>query len=117
MTQSDLKQQVADLRNALSSIEPELGRGANPEALKDFKAVVDNVRLSVWAALTGSQAEDYQTFIGGFRLRRGSDICQQILTDIDSGAVTRHSPDFVAFQETVKALHQAMNTAPPPSGP
>lgn len=108
MAQHDLKQQVTDLKNALSSIEPELDRETSPEALQDFKTVVDNVRLSVWAALTGAQAENYQSFIGRFRLRRGTDICEQILADLTGGGLADDSPDLLAFEQTLTELGRAI---------
>jgi hypothetical protein len=109
MAQPDIAQRVRDLKNALSTIEVELkGGGTPPEGLEDFKAVVDSVRLSVWAVLSGAQADDYQTFIGGFRLRRGTDICRQILGDIESGTIQPGTPDFGDFKGTVEELASAL---------
>lgn len=109
MAQPDIAQRVRDLKNALSSIEGEL-KGGNtlPEGLEEFKAVVDSVRLSVWAILSGAKADDYQAFISGFRLRRGSDICRQILGDIESGALRPENPDFGDFKGTVEELASAL---------
>jgi hypothetical protein len=109
MAQPDIAQRVRDLKTALSTIEVELKGGDKPpEGLEDFKAVVDSVRLSVWAVLSGAQADNYQTFIGGFRLRRGTDICRQILGDIESGAFRAESPDFGDFKGIVEELASAL---------
>lgn len=108
MAQPDIADRVRELKNALSLIEVELKGGETPPAgLEEFKTVIDNVRLSVWAVLSGAQADDYQTFIGGFRLRRGTDICRQILSDLDSGTITRGTPELGDFRGTVEELASA----------
>jgi hypothetical protein len=112
MAQPDITQRVRDLKNALSSIEGELkGGDTPPQGLEEFKAVVDSVRLSVWAILSGAKADNFQTFIGGFRLRRGSDICRQILGDIESGTLHAEHPEFGDFKETVEELASALARA------
>ena len=109
MAQPDIAQRVQDLKNALSSIEVELKREETPpEGLEEFKAVVDSVRLSVWAVLSGAQADDYQTFISGFRLRRATDICRQILSDLESGALRPGTPELGDFTGTVEELASAI---------
>ncbi len=108
MAQHELAQRVQDLKNALTSIETEVKGGKTPpEGLEDLKAVVDNVRLSLWAILSSAQADDYEAFIGAFRLRRGTDICQQILADIRAGNVNGASPEFVDFKGIVEELASA----------
>ena len=109
MAQPDIAQRVQDLKNAWNSIEVELKREEiPPEGLVEFKAMVDSVRLSVWAILNGAQADDYRTFIGGFRLRRATDICRQILGDIESGALRPGTPGWGDFTGTVEELASAI---------
>ncbi|HSM17897.1 MAG TPA: hypothetical protein VK845_13000 [Gemmatimonadales bacterium] len=108
MVQHELAQRVQDLKNALTSIETEVKGGkTRPEGLEDLKAVVDNVRLSLWAILSSAQADDYEAFIGAFRLRRATDICQQVLADIRAGNMNGASPEFVEFKGTVEELASA----------
>ncbi len=109
MAQDDLARRVRDLKDALSSIETELKQGTQrPAGLEDLKAAVDSVRLSLWAILSSSQAEDYDAFIGAFRLRRATEIGRRLLGELENGSVKKSGPEFEEFKGTVEELASAI---------
>jgi hypothetical protein len=86
MAEPVLTDQITALRSQLTAIDAQLARSASaPEGLEDLKAVVDNLRTSVWAILSASRASNYHVFIERFRLRRAIDILRTLVNEIEPG--------------------------------
>jgi len=106
-----LGQRLYEIKGALEAIEQELAAGSMPqEGLEDFKAVVDHMRLSVWAIITAERSDEYQglgapemkQIIARFRLHRGEDICRSALSDIEAGVIPADSPELGRFYSTLR---------------
>jgi len=107
MNAEELGQQIALLRNQLTSIDTQLVKSAGaPEGLEDLKRAVDNLRTSVWAILSASRSTNYPSFIVRFRLRRGIDILRAIQADFDTeGGSTLHA-EHQEMQILLQQVHE-----------
>jgi hypothetical protein len=98
MMSEDLVKRVEDLKNALGMIESELASEETPpQGLADFKAAVDSIRLSVWAILTAAHSDDYDRYIGKYRLRRLTEMMGSMVADAEADAIPRATDEFQAF--------------------
>ena len=98
----ELSDVLLTLRQALNDVESEISRPeVSPAALEDFKVVVDSVRTSVLAILTAADPADYHSFVRKFRLRRGAQACQNVLSGLVDGAISEDTPGFDRFRSTV----------------
>ncbi|HEY7682220.1 MAG TPA: hypothetical protein VH879_06220 [Gemmatimonadales bacterium] len=105
MTDDNLGRQVALLRQQLTVVDSQLAKnGGKAEGLEDLKAIVDNLRTSVWAVLSASRSGNYPNFITRFRLRRGIDILRQILSDLESEGGRVLQPEHSEMQILMKQL-------------
>lgn len=99
---NELAKAVQTLRSAVDDLEPKLeGSGLSMAALEDFKATVDAVRTSVLATLTGDNAADPRANLHKFRLRRGQQICRQVLSGLADGTIPHDSPELETLDSTV----------------
>lgn len=81
---------VAALRDALLSIDANLTAGSlAPDGLADLKSAIDDLRLRLWGALMTSDPKDYNGFRQRFRLRRATEICRGVATDLAEGVLPR----------------------------
>ncbi len=108
-----LGQRLFEVKSALEDLERELGEGGMaPEDLKDFKGVIDHVRLSVWALMTAGWSDEYQgldsllnkQIIARFRLQRADEICHSVLADVEAGSLPLDSPELKQFRSTVSDM-------------
>ena len=93
---------IAALRSALDRIESDLVDSAfSGPALEDFKSTIDNVRTSVLAIITADAPSECHNFLRKFRLRRGAQICQNVLAGLVDGSITADTPAFEMLHTTV----------------
>lgn len=105
MKQEKLVDQIRQLKRALEEIEKRLTEGTVPfPVLEDFKAAIDHIRMTVWAILSTPQANQYElaSSIVRFRLKRSTQMCQQIVMDINSSEITVDSPELQEFHAALK---------------
>jgi len=104
-----LHEQVESIRARLYSIESELDQGRlPPEALEDFKAAVDDIRLRMWNIMAASKERDFHGALERFRIRRAVDITRAITEDLRSGEVGAHLAELSQLEESTAALRDAM---------
>jgi len=112
MANDDIGKRIAYLKSALSLIEGEFEQGhAPPEGLDDLKVAVDGIRSNVWAVLSAAHADNYDQFVGRFRMRRGTEICERIISDIQKGTITARTPDVDRLDGALRALANALHVA------
>ena len=116
MQQSALSAQIEQLRQELNEVEAKLRGQSTPLALlEDLKASVDQIRTTLWAAITvGGDVYSINAAVVKTRLNRARDMCRQIVLDIDASEITVDSPDLGPFwdaltatQERVKRLYSS----------
>jgi hypothetical protein len=89
MSDNEVNANVATLRATLQQVEAQLARGTLPTAgLEDLKSAVDDIRFRLWGVLTSENAQEYQFFRERFRIRRATEICFGLATDLDAGTLT-----------------------------
>lgn len=107
---TDLSQRLQAVKLALVEIEKELARADGcPDGLEDFKEALDHIRLSAWAILTAAESHSYQhqAVLARFRMARGIELCENIIADLEAGAITPIAPEFDRFRTT---LHETIAT-------
>jgi len=101
----DVRGRIASLKKDLEAIEAEFTKSdADQEDLKDLKAAVDNIRLSVWAVLTAAQANDRSAarqVIARFRVRRATELARAVLLDVREDALPKDAPELGTFTGTM----------------
>ena len=113
-----LSERVQQLSIDLKEFELELKSGAVPEApfLREFREVLDNVRMTAWTAselLNAQQAKKdpgkMLTFLAAERLRRSTQMLKDLCTDIDEQGVTWQTSGILGLYEIVVALQEVLS--------
>lgn len=107
---SNLTNQVTSIRATLYAIDNELDRGRiPPEALHDFKAAVDDIRLRVWNIMAASKSQDYPGALERFRIRRASEISRSVAEDLRSGNIQPDHPELTELRRLAAVLMAAID--------
>lgn len=102
---------VVTLRSSLKTIDEQLSSGAlTPDRVEDIKSAIDDIRFRLWGVLTASDPAEYQAFRERFRLRRATEICHGLATDITEKRLT---PTHREAAELRAALQQLLAKLPP----
>lgn len=113
MSSPSASHSVAALRDALSAIDTQLTSGAlAPAGLADLKSAIDDVRLRLWGALMTTDPQDYNGFRQRFRLRRATEICRGVATDLAEGALARTHPELPGLGAAAHELASRITRAP-----
>jgi hypothetical protein len=89
MPESPVPSPVANIRATVQSIEDVLLRPDLPlSGMEDLKSAIDDARLRLWAMISAAGSADPEGVLLRFRLRRGQEICQNVLRDLDAGTGT-----------------------------
>ena len=106
---------VTELQRRLAAVLDDLDRkivsGELPEGvLEDLKSKLDEVRTGVLAFITTVNPADYEHHARRYRLRRASQICQNVLAGMADGTIGPQTRGFEQFmsiaEETRKMLGQ-----------
>lgn len=105
MIKTELMERLADLKGALRLIEYDLAEnGVNQNALRDFQAVVEGARTSVWTVLSAVNSADYHAFVTDFRLRRTTEVLESILEDVEAGHLAADTPGLTDLRDGLENL-------------
>jgi hypothetical protein len=104
---------VATLRATLSAIDAQLTAGSlAADGLADLKSAIDDVRLRLWGALMTNDPQDYNGFRQRFRLRRATEICRGVATDLAQGALPRTHDELPGLGAAAHELATRITRAP-----
>ena len=96
------------LRMVLDDLESKLVSGDLPETvLEDLKSKLDEVRTGVLAFITTVDPADYEAHARRYRLRRASQICQNVLSGMADGSIgplTRGFDQFMSVAEETRRM-------------
>jgi hypothetical protein len=110
MTQPAFADQVTALTAALQAVEARLSSSELPrEALAGLKSSVDDLRLRLWGALSTGSADDYRVFQERFRLRRASEICEYIESELSTGLMNPRHEELKRLGQAATALGQRID--------
>ncbi len=88
MTDATISDQLARLTVTVQSMEERFSQGERPEGdLSDIKRSLDDLRLRLWGLMQASHAEDPQSFLERFRLRRAIELSGRIAADLRVGTL------------------------------
>jgi hypothetical protein len=105
MPNIDMQDPLHVIRATLQSIESRLQRGDLPPAgLADLKGAIDDVRLRVWAALSATGATDVEAVLLRFRLRRATEICTNMLRDLEAETLGRNQRELMELRGVAEQL-------------
>lgn len=95
-------ERIARLKAMLHEIEAEITRdNPPPDILRDFKGAVDDVRTSVWAAMTADGSQGYRSVLAQLRSARIAEMLEHLMLDLETGALPRNTPSFLSLREQV----------------
>jgi hypothetical protein len=107
MTDPAFAGQLSALTAALASFESRIVTEDLPkEALTGLKSAVDDLRLRLWGVLSTGSADDYRAFQERFRLRRATEICNDIESELGTGLMNPRHEELRRLAEAASGLAQ-----------
>ena len=102
---------IQQLKKDLEEIEKRVEAGGLPlPLLEDFKEIVDNVRTTLWAAISSqSHPDTIGPAIANLRVRRASSLCERIILDVDANEIDITSPELLPFKGTLIATIERLD--------
>ncbi len=102
-----------ELRSKLDIIDAEMARGQPPaEALRAIEQAVSAVRRDIWVLLTAQHAHDIQSYTNKIRVRRATEICEDVLADLHAETLPPNTPGFEVFYATLRELSRVWREKP-----
>ena len=102
-----LRTSLDELRSKLDIIDAEMARGQPPaEALTAIEHAVSAVRRDIWALLTAQHPHDIQSYTGKIRIRRATEMCEEVLADLHAETLPLNTPGLEVFHATLRELSQ-----------
>lgn len=102
MTAKEIVTRLNELAGQLETIRQQLEKADVPaDVLGKFKTTVDNLRITLWAALSLTES-DLSEGVAHFRLKRTEEMCQLVGEDIQEGRITVQNPDLAKLHTTLK---------------
>jgi hypothetical protein len=112
MGEPSFGEHVATLNSTLRAIEVRLALGrAQVEGLEDFKSALDDMRLRLWGLLGAAGGEDYKGFQERFRIRRATEMCRGLASDLRAGSVSGRYAELNSLREATGELGQSIERA------
>jgi hypothetical protein len=105
-----LVQRLAKTKAALEMLEEEILGCDNPprDVLQDFRAGIDDIRISLWAVLTSQQHSGYESVVAQFRLRRAVELWHQVLVDLDIGRLSTNDDEVHRLNASVATVYEEL---------
>jgi hypothetical protein len=112
MAEPSFGEHVSTLNSTLRAIEVRLALGRAPvEGLEEFKSALDDMRLRLWGLLGAAGTEDYSGFQERFRIRRATEMCRGLSSDLRSGAISGRYAELNTLREAAAELGQSIERA------
>ncbi|UCG84907.1 MAG: hypothetical protein JSW71_13260 [Gemmatimonadota bacterium] len=106
----ELSQRIEYVRSLLELFAVALERQApRRQSLEGVAKMIDGIRKTVWEILISH--EDYRTSLPQFRLRRATETCRGILSDIESGGLEKYGSTMQQITTTLQDLARAMSVS------
>ena len=110
------RDQVTMLSAGLNTLESRMTQGdVDGPALEEFKSALDDLRLRAWGLLTALTADDPHGFQERFRVRRGTEICRAVTTDLQTGKLSGAQPELPGLGAAAKDLATAVKEVGKPA--
>jgi len=112
MAEPSFADQMATLNSTLGAIEVRLALGRAPvDSLESFKSALDDMRLRLWGLLSAGGGPDSRGFQEQFRIRRATDMCRRLGTELHAGSVSGRHRELTSLREAAVDLAQRIEQA------
>lgn len=112
MAEPSFADQMASLNSTLGAIEVRLALGRAPvEGLEQFKSALDDMRLRLWGLLSASEGPDAKGFQEQFRIRRATEMCRGLGTDLQAGSLSGRHRELTPLREAAVELAKKIEQA------
>jgi hypothetical protein len=112
MAEPSFADQMATLNSTLGAIEVRLALGRAPvEGLENFKSSLDDMRLRLWGLLSAGGGPDTRGFQEQFRIRRATEMCRGLGTDLHKGSISGRHRELTILREAAVELAQKIEQA------
>ena len=101
----ELRSSIAGLRRALETAQP---YDADHQVPDDVCLAVDDLRRSLWGALTTTAGTDEAEYLVAMRVRRASETLQDVLADLYTGAISIRALGTDELRAATSALRAAL---------
>ena len=92
-------------RSKLAIIDAEMAPGHPPaEVLRAIEQAVSAVRRDIWVLLTARHAHDIQSYTSKIRIRRATQMCEEVLADLHAETLPPNTPGLEVFHATLREL-------------
>jgi hypothetical protein len=108
MSDPAMMDQLAKLNLEVQGIEARFGQGqVSVTTLEAIKCALDDVRLRLWGLLKSHSGESPEAFQHRFRLRRATEICGRLASDLETGALRTDHADLPEVHKAASDLARA----------
>jgi hypothetical protein len=112
MSDSNVMEQLAAFNSAVQAIPiPTGGEAAAVLQLQEVKRALDDVRLGLWSRLKGAHSKDARAFEEQFRVRRATELCLRLTSDLRSGLMNPGHQEYDDLWIAAVELGQAIQSA------
>ena len=101
----ELRISISRLRRALETTEKP---DADNEVPDDVGLSVDDLRRSLWGALTTTFATDAEEYLVAMRVRRASEMLQDLLADLYTGTLSMRAPGTDELRAVTSELNASL---------
>lgn len=101
-----LRISISRLRRALEATEKP---DADNEVPNDIGLSVDDLRRSLWGVLTTTFTTDAEEYLVTMRVRRASEMLQDLLTDLSTGALSMRAPGTDKLRTVTSELQASLD--------
>jgi len=113
----DLRDLIVELRTILGGIEGKLAvEDQDSRVLEEFKSSLDSARTVLLAIIGSTEAGQGEGVVQHFRLRRASQVCQNVLFGVLDGTIARGTPGFSKMRTTVDETLERLEALPDQNG-
>ena len=105
MSNEGLRKGLDELRSKLRIIDTETEVGHPPEqAVRAVAEALSGARRDVWALLTARHSDDYEGYLTRTRIRRVTEVCEDILADLHADTLAANTVGLEVFRATLREL-------------
>ena len=102
----NLRTGVTELRAALRTMRAYLKEEQTSSAgVRDLGTAVDGLRGSIWGMLQDAHEDDRHDYLATLRVRRATEICDQLLEDLHTGVLRPDLEGYEMLRASLRDLH------------
>ena len=101
------------LKSKLDIIDAEMARGQPPaEAIRTIELAVSALRKDLWVLLTARHSSDIHGYTNKIRVRRATELCEDVLADLHAETLPPNAPGFEVFRALLGELSRVWSGKP-----